>query len=131
MFLKSSGLVGLAALPMGAIDFCLLWALSEAIEIYDAPFAASSRGGPETLFILNSCVFGWLCVIVTERRVGASGLGAFLFTLPWCLGSILGGFALAAVLVGSFSEATWEMLAMSLVTVGGVCAIRAWWGTVS
>ena len=131
MFLKMSWPIGLAALPMGVIAFCLLWAFPEAIEVYDADFAASSRGGPETLFVLNSCVFGWLCVIVAERRVGARGLGAFLFAIPWCLGSIISGFALAAVFVGSFSDATWEMLAMSLMTLTVVCALRSWWGTPS
>ena len=118
---------------MGAIAFCLLWAFPEAIEVYDAGFtsAASRRGGPETLYMLNPCVFGCLCVLVTERRISAGGLGAFLFAIPWCVGSIIGGFALAAVFVGSFSEASWEMLVGSLVTVGGACAIRAWWGSVS
>lgn len=131
MSLKALWPVGLTALPMGVIAFCLLLAFPEAIEVYDAGFAANQRGGPQTLFMLNSCVFGWLCVMVTERRVSAGGLGAFLFAIPWCLGSIIGSFALAAVFVGSFSDATWEMLAGSLVTVAGACAIRAWWGTVS
>ena len=134
MFLKTSWVVGLTALPIGAIDFALLCTFPEAIELYDsveAHGASYNQGGPEALFMMSSGVFGWLCVIVAERRLGARGVGAWLLSVPWCLMSILGGFALAALFVGSFSEATWEMLAGSLATVAGACAVRAWWGTFS
>ena len=81
MSLKASWPIGLTAFPMGVIAFCLLWTFPEAIEVYDAGynFSASRRGGPETLFMMNSGVFGWLCVIVAERRVGAGGLCWELF----------------------------------------------------
>jgi len=79
--------------------------------------------------MMNSGVFGWLSVVVSERRVGICGIGAFICAVPWCSGSIMGGFALALPLGATFSSATWEILAMSLVTVVGVCALRAWWGT--
>lgn len=131
MLLKMSWPVGLAAIPMGVIDLVLLCVFPESIEVYDseATWAAHSRGGIETLFIMNSGVFGWLCVVVTERRVGAGGFGALVFAIPWCAGSIIGGFALSIAFGGSFSDATWDMLSMSLITVAGVCAVRAWWGT--
>ncbi len=127
--LKLSSPVAVVALPFG-MGYCFLLCLfPDAIEAYDKmlDFTATSQwGGIEVLFSLNSGVLGWVTVVVAERRLGAARFVLLLMALPWCLASIGGGFALALLYIGSFSDPMWEMLAYSLVSAIGACAVRAY-----
>ena len=125
--------VGLVALPFGMGCCFLLCLFPDAIEAYDKmrDFTATSQwGGIEVLFSLNSGVLGWVTVVVSERRLGAARFALLRMALPWCLASIGGGFALALLYIGSLSDSMWEMLAYSLVSAIGACAVRAYLGNI-
>lgn len=127
--MKLSWPLGLVALPFG-MGYCfLLCFFPDAIDAYDKmrDFTATSQwGGIEVLFALNSGVLGWVTVVVSERRLGPARFVLLLMALPWCFASIGGGFALALLYIGSLSAAMFDMLAYSLVSAVGACAVRAY-----
>lgn len=128
-FLRISWPIGLVTLPFGTVYCLLLCLFPDSIDAYANMRVYtdfSTWGGIETLFALNSAVLGWLSVVVAERRTGVVGFVLLLMVLPWCFSSIGAGFALASLCVGSFSDAVWDMLAYSLVSVVGASALRAY-----
>lgn len=125
--------VGLVSLPFGVVNFILLCFFPDSIDAYASMRAYtdfSRWGGIEFLFALNSAVLGWLSVVVAEHCTGVAGFVLLLMILPWCFSSIGGGFALASLRVGSFSDAVCDMLVYSLVSVVGVSVFRAYWGNI-
>lgn len=128
-FLRISWPAGLVALPFGTVYCLLLCLFPDSIEAYAKVRVYtdfSGWGGIETLFALNSAILGWLSVVVAERRTSVAGFILLLMILPWCFASICGGFALASLWERSFSDAVWDMLACSLVSVVGASALRAY-----
>ena len=130
LVIKLAWPLALVALVFGLVYCALLCFFSEAIEAYaklrDDNVIRSSRPGIVTLFVFNSGVLAWASVVLAERRTGIAGLFLSLLTLPWCLGSVSGGFAFALLFVETITNPMWEMLAWSLVSVVVVSAIQAW-----
>ncbi len=131
--LKLSWPLGVVALPFGTVYCLLLYLFPDSIDAYVKmrTYTVFSRwGGVEVFFVLNSAVLGWVSVVVSERRTGAARFILLLIALPWCFASIGGGFALAPLCLGRLSDAMWEMMAYSLVSVVCAGALRAYLGDI-
>ena len=114
--------------------YCLLLCLlSDAIEAFDRLPTYGlflTWGGVEDLFVLNSVVLGWASVVACERTAGTAGVVLLLFVLPLCIAAIGGGFAVALVFVPCVSDAMWQMMVYSLVSVVGASILRVYLGEI-
>jgi len=127
--LKRSWSVGFVALPCAIVNTVLICVLPDSIEAY-AEFwrylALDRWGGPETLFMINSGVLGWVSIVVLERKLGTVGMVVFLIALPWCLAAIAGGFALGVLFVEHVPGPIWDMVGYSVVSAVGASAVRTY-----
>ena len=96
---------------------------SEELWMY---LQSSHWGGPETLFVLNSSLLGWVSIVVLERWLGTVGNVVLLIAFPWCLATIAGGFALALVFVERVPGPIWNMVALSVISAVGASAVRTY-----
>jgi len=119
--------VAFVALPCALMICLLVWLFPDAIEAYGEfrTYLNYARWrGPGLLFMLNSAVLGWVSIVVLERKSQTVGIVVFLATLPWCLASIAGGFALSVYLVDHVPGSIGEMVAYSVVSAVGASAFR-------
>lgn len=128
-FLERAWPIGLVALPFGLVYCLLLCVFGEAIEASGQMrgFLANYEwGGVDALFALTSGILGWTSIAVTGYRFGITGAWLLLIALPWCLTAIVGGFALAELIIDRLPGPVWELVVCCLVWMIGTCIFRVY-----
>ena len=121
--------IGVVTLPFGLVYCFLLCFLGDAIaasEKMAAQLSGYEWGGVDALFAMNSGLLGWAGVVVAAKRFGISGPSLFLIALPWSLGALGGGFAVALLVMGSLPHSIWQILGICVVFMISTAVFRTY-----